>query len=230
MLKYHDLLSFYIENSGLSLGEISLRLKNKKIEISKSYISKLKNGSKPPASEELNRALAEITGGDPEQLIIAGYLEKAPAGVKEKFSHLYVGDKNEVDNREVPEKQLVTFSERLAKGIKSSELSIQEISEQCKVTTEYLEALMHKPKKIPGIRTLYTLADIFGVTPDYLGGYVNEPTGRSPETPKPKDLKELLNEEVMFDGIPVTDDSKQRILGFMESMFWDAKQKNKRKK
>lgn len=77
-MKYHELLSQYIEKSGLSLGEISLKLSNRGIDISRSYVSKLKTGSKPPASDELNKALSEVTGGDPVKLIIAGYLEKAP--------------------------------------------------------------------------------------------------------------------------------------------------------
>ncbi|MDB5053258.1 MAG: ansR3 [Bacilli bacterium] len=46
-----------------------------------------------------------------------------------------------------------------------------------------------------------------------------------------KDLKKFLEQsEIMFDGVPMTDEDKARIQGYMESMFWDAKQKNKRKK
>lgn len=76
MNTYAELLSKYIENSKLSLGEISLKLASKNIKVDRSYISKLKNGNKPPASEELTRALAEITGGDVNKLIIAGQMER----------------------------------------------------------------------------------------------------------------------------------------------------------
>ncbi|OCT12526.1 hypothetical protein A8709_32410 [Paenibacillus pectinilyticus] len=79
---YAELLSDYIEKSGLSLGEIAIRLKGKEIKIDRSYISKLKNGTKPPASEDVSRAIAEVTGGDPDELILTGYLEKAPEEVK----------------------------------------------------------------------------------------------------------------------------------------------------
>ncbi|WP_078382368.1 helix-turn-helix domain-containing protein [Sutcliffiella halmapala] len=82
LVNYHELLTQYIEQSGLSLGELSLRLKNVGIEISKSYISKLKNGAKPPASDEINKAIAEVTGGDPNALIWCAYIEKAPETVK----------------------------------------------------------------------------------------------------------------------------------------------------
>lgn len=82
-VKYHELLSRYIDESKLSLGDLVLRLKNLDIEITKSYISKLKNGNKPPASEDITRALAEVTGGDPDALVMAAYMDKAPVEVKD---------------------------------------------------------------------------------------------------------------------------------------------------
>lgn len=81
-MTYAQLLSEYIEKSGLSLGEIAQRMNAKGISIDRSYISKLKNGQKPPASEEVSRALAEVTGGDPEKLVLAGYIEKAPKEIQ----------------------------------------------------------------------------------------------------------------------------------------------------
>ncbi|QWU15712.1 hypothetical protein SAMN04487895_12760 [Paenibacillus sophorae] len=83
-MKYSELLTQYIEASGLSLSEIAKRMDEEKgIKIDRSYISMLKNDkTKNPASEEMNRALAEITGGDPERLVLAAYYEKAPVIVK----------------------------------------------------------------------------------------------------------------------------------------------------
>ncbi|HHW36772.1 MAG TPA: helix-turn-helix transcriptional regulator [Bacillales bacterium] len=83
---YSELLTEYIENSGLSYAEIVLRVSNKGINIHKSYISKLKNGTKPPATDDLNRAIAEVTGGDPEDLIVAAYLERAPKEFKKRIN------------------------------------------------------------------------------------------------------------------------------------------------
>ncbi|PAD73701.1 hypothetical protein [Paenibacillus campinasensis] len=82
-MDYSQLVDKYIKDSGLSLGEIAKRLKEEKgIKIDRSYISKLRNNPKYPASEEINRALAEITGGDPEQLVLAGFYQNAPTEVK----------------------------------------------------------------------------------------------------------------------------------------------------
>ncbi|MEE4565265.1 hypothetical protein [Paenibacillus polymyxa] len=82
-MTYSQLVDKYIKESGLSLGEIAKRMQEEKnIKIDRSYISKLRNDPKYPASEEINRALAEITGGDPEELVWASYYEKAPLEVK----------------------------------------------------------------------------------------------------------------------------------------------------
>ncbi|GED65591.1 LexA family transcriptional regulator [Lysinibacillus fusiformis] len=86
-MNYADLLSKYIYESSMSLGEISIQMKEKNHPIDRSYISKLKNGTRPPASEKVNRALAEVLGGDPDKLITAGYLEKAPKEVQELISN-----------------------------------------------------------------------------------------------------------------------------------------------
>lgn len=82
-MKYHQLLKQYIENSGLSHREISRRCKEKGTPISQAYISQLAKGDVPPASDEVNRMLAVVTGGDPDALIIAGYREKAPERIRE---------------------------------------------------------------------------------------------------------------------------------------------------
>lgn len=82
---YSELLTSYIKDSGLSLGEISKKMLDEKgVRIDRSYISMLRNNkTKNPASDEINRALAEITGGDPDKLVYAAYIEKAPKELKE---------------------------------------------------------------------------------------------------------------------------------------------------
>ncbi|OXM87077.1 helix-turn-helix domain-containing protein [Paenibacillus rigui] len=81
-MAYAQLLEQYIQKSGLSLTDITDRLKEKGITIDRSYISKLKSGAKLPASVEITRALAEITGGDPDVLINVGVIDRAPEEIK----------------------------------------------------------------------------------------------------------------------------------------------------
>lgn len=96
-MNYSELVDEYIKKSGLSLGEISRKmLEEKGIKADRSYISKLRNDPKYPASDEINRALSEITGGDPDKLIWASYLEKAPEKVKQVLKN--IKNVNDVNN------------------------------------------------------------------------------------------------------------------------------------
>ncbi|MCM3274211.1 helix-turn-helix domain-containing protein [Paenibacillus elgii] len=78
MRSYKDLLKEYIESSGLSLSQIEQKLREKGLSTNKTYISKLQNGKLPPAGDEINRALADVLGGDAEELVLIAYAEKAP--------------------------------------------------------------------------------------------------------------------------------------------------------
>ncbi|OME79581.1 hypothetical protein BK120_21630 [Paenibacillus sp. FSL A5-0031] len=76
MNSYSNTLKQYVNESGLSLREISRRCSNNKTPVSQAYISKLINNDIPPASEEVNKALAKATNCNPEKLIIAAQTER----------------------------------------------------------------------------------------------------------------------------------------------------------
>lgn len=82
MKKYSDLLEQFIKNCGISHREVSRRTKEKGVSVSQPYISQLVNGDVNPPSEEVSRILAEVTNGDADELIMAGYVEKAPIEIK----------------------------------------------------------------------------------------------------------------------------------------------------
>lgn len=82
-MTYSELINEYIEKSGLSLGDIAKKMTEKGIKIDRSYISMLRNNkTKNPASEDVNRAFAEVTGGDPEKLVFASFIDRAPESIK----------------------------------------------------------------------------------------------------------------------------------------------------
>ncbi|UFJ39879.1 hypothetical protein LOK74_17755 [Brevibacillus humidisoli] len=82
-MNYYQLLKHYIEQSGLSHREISRQCKARGTPVSQAYISQIVKRDVPPASDEVNRVIATVTGGDPEALIIAAYKEKAPVQIRE---------------------------------------------------------------------------------------------------------------------------------------------------
>lgn len=81
-MAYKDILSKTIKNSGLSLREISARCSSLGLNITPSYISQLQNGKLPPPSEDVSNILAKVCNIDSTELILEGYMEKAPEIVK----------------------------------------------------------------------------------------------------------------------------------------------------
>lgn len=87
----------------------------------------------------------------------------------------------------------------------------------------------------PTAEDLQIIADILETSTDYLLGRhntVNNDTTPSWATQKDvRDFKKMLEEDapVMFDGVPLDEEDKEKIKRVMEAMFWDAKKKNKRK-
>lgn len=80
------------------------------------------------------------------------------------------------------------------------------------------------------LRKIKELCALFNVTSDYiLGNDIN--TSNTQIENKPKDLIKLLEkEEYTLNGILVTPEDKERLKRIIEAAFWDAKEKNKRKK
>jgi len=90
-MDYFSYLKKCFDDSDLTLTEIAEKLKDYGFNITKSYLSQLQNAKTPnPATPELNRAMAAVTGGDAEKLLMLAVIEKAPVEIKEKFKRLNV--------------------------------------------------------------------------------------------------------------------------------------------
>lgn len=145
MLKYSDLLNQYIEQSGLTLGEIAKKVNAQGVKIERSYISMLKNNkTKNPASEEVNRALAEATGGDPDRLVFASYIDKAPDSMKKTLENI-----NDLDVflNDFIKKSNIKLNDKMVKDqLKDMGLSNEELSSISIDTEEILEVLTFEEK------------------------------------------------------------------------------------
>ncbi|MGD6832541.1 LexA family protein [Sutcliffiella halmapala] len=83
-MNYSELIDSYIKKSGMTLAEIAEKMKNAKgVKVDRTYISKLRNNPKYPASEEINQAFAEVTGGDPTPLVWAGLIYGSHPSVRD---------------------------------------------------------------------------------------------------------------------------------------------------
>lgn len=87
----------------------------------------------------------------------------------------------------------------------------------------------------PDTGTLQKIAEVFNVSTDYLLGRTDDPNPSQPSAPEwattkdKRDIKKILEDDlpVMFDGVPVEDEDKQRITDLITGFLWDAKKKNK---
>lgn len=89
-------------------------------------------------------------------------------------------------------------------------------------------------KNSPSIDKLQKVAEYFQVSLDYLTHgkeYINPTTGKPASALETKQLEKILEmEDLVFMGAPLTEDDKEKIKHALELAFWDAKEKNKRKK
>lgn len=86
-MKYTALIEQGLINKNLNLRKAAeLIFEKSGIKVDYSYLSKLKNGSKPPASEKLNEAIAQVLEIDPIELKAAAYREKISPEVLEKLA------------------------------------------------------------------------------------------------------------------------------------------------
>jgi SOS regulatory protein LexA len=84
IMDYSELVDSYIRKSGMSLAEIAERMKNEKgVKVDRTYISKLRNNPKYAASEDINQAFAEVTGGDPNRLVWSGLIYGSHPSVRD---------------------------------------------------------------------------------------------------------------------------------------------------
>ncbi|MCL9662110.1 helix-turn-helix domain-containing protein [Paenibacillus hunanensis] len=73
---------------------------------------------------------------------------------------------------------------------------------------------------------IYSLAPSFGVSPSYLAGYTANRNEDHPDMPKLKEISDfLINNNVMHDGIPLTEEDKHRVRNMLQVLFMDAKRK-----
>lgn len=83
-MNYPEMIDSYIKQSGMSLAEITEKMKKEKgVKVDRTYISKLRNNPKYAASEEINQAFAEVTGGDPLRLVWAGLIYGSHPSVRD---------------------------------------------------------------------------------------------------------------------------------------------------
>lgn len=92
-------------------------------------------------------------------------------------------------------------------------------------------------KNTPKGSNLIKVADYFNVSTDYLLGRTDEPASISNNVPEwatnkdKRDFKKMLEEDtgLMFDGVPIEGEDREKVMQVLEVLFWDAKKESKEK-
>lgn len=85
-MRYSEILSKYIKASGMTLVDIVRECSANGIELTTSYLSKLKNGKMAPPRDRINKALEKVLNCKEDQLLVAAYREKIPEEIMKKLS------------------------------------------------------------------------------------------------------------------------------------------------
>jgi transcriptional regulator with XRE-family HTH domain len=126
------------------------------------------------------------------------------------------------------------------KGVRERKgISVNQLAFDSGISNAQISRIENGLRGIPKPETIRKLADALRVPYEEMmdkAGHM--PDERKDEIPAwatykdQRDFKKMLEEdgEVMFDGIPINDADKRRIMDVLTGFFWEAKQMNKRKK
>jgi len=134
------------------------------------------------------------------------------------------------------------FKDRLRFLRENKKITQKELAKLINVA-ESTVSMYERGEREPSFEIAVRLANLFNVSIDYLLGRTDDPTPpqqtSSPQFNIPswathkdiRDFKKMLEEDapVMFDGVPLDEEDREKVLKVMEAIFWDAKKRNKRK-
>ncbi|MCE2320851.1 helix-turn-helix domain-containing protein [Streptococcus thermophilus] len=102
--------------------------------------------------------------------------------------------------------------EKIKELAKRRGISLQRVAEDLGFSVNYLYTLKEKKPKSD---RLQEIADYFNVSTDYLLGRTDNPTIATDDQTSSDDIDEIIENAMMFDGKPLTDDDKRAIRGII---------------
>ncbi|MBJ7643125.1 helix-turn-helix domain-containing protein [Weissella confusa] len=110
----------------------------------------------------------------------------------------------------------MTIFERTKEIAKKRGLSLQETAKSAGIG---INSIYSWKDKKPSVDRIKAVADVLGVSVDYLLGNTDEMHGNKKDN-EPVDLDKVLSEEgmAMFDGQPLSDEYKKALLAMLNTM------------
>ncbi|MBF7058606.1 helix-turn-helix transcriptional regulator [Weissella confusa] len=111
----------------------------------------------------------------------------------------------------------MTIFERTKEIAKKRGLSLQETAKSAGIG---INSIYSWKDKKPSVDRIKAVADVLGVSVDYLLGNTDEMHGNKKDENVPIDLDKVLSEEgmAMFDGQPLSDEYKKALLAMLKTM------------
>ncbi|MEV2907481.1 helix-turn-helix transcriptional regulator [Paenibacillus larvae] len=145
--------------------------------------------------------------------------------------------KDKHDSKKLSEENTkeVLLSEKIKAAMEQKGITRYRLSKETGITYTTLTNILNNKTKNPQVKIIQAIADYFGKPLDYFS--VNSDLKSKSNIPSwatskdKRDFRKMLEEEpaIMFDGVPIDDEDKEKIMHVVEALFWDAKKKNKRK-
>jgi len=126
----------------------------------------------------------------------------------------------------------VSISQKIEEMMKLKNISRYKLAKETGIPYTTLTNILLNKTKDPQVSALQTIADYFDKPLDYFTG--DNEQDRIPEWANDKDIrdfKKMLEEDtdVMFDGVPIKGEDRERVIQVLEALFWDAKKTSKEK-
>lgn len=134
------------------------------------------------------------------------------------------------------------FGDYMKQLRESQGLTINQLASAAGISGSQISRIENGLRGVPKPTTLRKIAEATGIAYEELmdhAGYLQEqPLFEEDVVPNwatskdKRDFRKMLEDdgELMFDGIPLDKEDKQRIKDVLTGLFWEAKQMNKRKK
>ncbi|WP_281885607.1 helix-turn-helix domain-containing protein [Paenibacillus sp. YYML68] len=228
------------QKSNLTMKEFG-----KKFNLAESTISGYENEARKPDIDLLSK-FADFFEVDIDYILGRTEVPSRPVSLDESDNNNNDSRTNGRPSTDIPEHvslkhsstniHMSSFQQRFKQLREAANWTQDQVADKLGLSRPTIAGYESEDKnRVPREETLRKIADLFDVSTDYLLGRTNTPDRPIiPEHASPKDKRDfkkfLEQQEVMFDGVPMDQESKDKVLAFMEGMFWDAKAKNKRKK
>ncbi|WFR63066.1 helix-turn-helix transcriptional regulator [Paenibacillus amylolyticus] len=123
------------------------------------------------------------------------------------------------------------LAEKILELMDEQGISKYRLSKETGVSYTGLTKILSGQTKHPQIDSIQAIANFFSKPVDYFMDHEDEhPSPDWATTKDMRDFKKMLEEDepVMFDGVPMSGEDKEKVKRIMEALFWEAKDMNKK--